>query len=131
MTGEIIGVGVAGRDERDATLFGVVKDSEGDWSGSLVVDEVGLKVVENPFDFKIGIEADVEAFFVEEAGDFFAENGFHLGDFIDLVWVERQLDTGETDDFEMMVGVFFDGEITGDTGGKDDDLVAALGEADS
>lgn len=71
----------------------------------------------------------MEPFFIGDAGDFFAENGFHFGDFVDLVGIKRVSEAGKASDFEVVLRIFFCVEIASGAGGKYDDLVAARRKA--
>ena len=72
----------------------------------------------------------MEAVSIREAGDFFAEDFDGFGDFADLVGVEGEFDRWEASYFEGGCFVFFDVEVAGDAGGKDDDFVATFCETD-
>jgi len=83
---------MAGGDDGDVAFFGVAVDGEGEGAGGLVVDDVGLPVVEEFFDLGIGVEADVDAVRVDDLGDFLAEEAAGFGDLFDLVGVEGEAD---------------------------------------
>lgn len=70
----------------------------------------------------------MEAVAVGDARDFFAKNLDGFRDFVDLVGVEWHANRSEADNAEAAL-VFFDGMFAGDTGGKDDDVVAAFCQA--
>ena len=116
---------MASGDDGDLIFFGIAEGGEGDRARGLVMDQIGLKLTEDLFDFRIRIDAGVETVFIGDAGDFFAENSFHFGDFVDLVGVKRVSEAGKAGDFEVVFRIFLYMKITGGAGGKYDDLVAA------
>lgn len=131
LAGDIVWISMASGDERNTVFVGVAKDGPGNGAGSLVVDEIGLELVQYLFDFGIRRETEVKTVFVGDAGEFFAENFDVFGYFVDLVGVEGELGTGQAGNFEAVLRVGFDVEFSGGAGGKDDDGVTALGEAGS
>lgn len=114
----------------NVSFFGVAINGESDGARSLVVNEVGLKIVEHALDFWVGVEAEMETVFVCDARNSFAKNFDSFGDFADLVWIEWEFFAWKASDTKIGIGVGFDFEVTGYARGEHDDFMAALAEAD-
>jgi len=92
----------------------------------VVVNGVRLELVKVFFDDIICHRGDMEAVFVEKTGDFSAEDGFHLGDIINLVRVKRHLYARKADHREVVFGVFLYSEGSGSARSEYDNFMAAL-----
>ena len=109
--GEDFGLIVLGGNDGDMVLTGVRSDGEANGVGNLDMNDVGMEIVESFSDFGQRENGDFEAFFVEQMGQFFAEELFLVWNWVDLVGVDVGVDGFEVNCFNAVdsCGVVFAG----------------------
>lgn len=122
---DVFGEDVVGMNDWDVALVGVVEDGLADEEELLIMDDVGLEIVDDATDFTLGSDADAEAVVDVEARDAEADELSALWEGGGLTVIEREVVGGETGDAITAVDFFVADVVL--AGSDDENVVATLG----